>query len=162
MLSLFVPGIDIPTIYNYVGYWRFKMEGVSSLHYNLLLYCVPPTRGVWGTKIWSRLHVNLCFKIILLIRVWLLSVLPLASNRDLQQTNLYYDAHGMTNLSLGVIQKTSYPKFMKPIQLQNNIGLTWKKLFIAKNLSNGYPSQVEFKTLIKFTKKCVLMWKMNA
>jgi hypothetical protein len=60
-----------------------KMKGILSLHYNLLLYLVPSTIGVWGTKIWSRLHVTLRFKIIFLIRVWLSRVLPSTSNYDL-------------------------------------------------------------------------------
>jgi hypothetical protein len=55
----------------YVGYWGFIMEGVLSLHQNQLLYSVRPTTGVWGTKIWSRLHVTLRFKIVLLTRIWL-------------------------------------------------------------------------------------------
>ncbi len=51
-----------------------------------------------------------------------------------------------------VPQGMSHPKFLWPIQLQENIGLTWRKLFIPKYLSKDYPSHVEFKTLIKFTK----------
>jgi len=47
---------------------------------------------------------------------------------------------------------TSHPKFLRPIQLQNNIRLTLKKLFIPNYLSKGYPSHVEFTILIKFTK----------
>jgi hypothetical protein len=59
--------------------------------------------------------------------------------------------------------RTSHPKFFKPIQLQNNIGITLKKKgFHSKLFIKSLPSRVEFKTLIKFTRKCVLMWKMNA
>ncbi len=100
----------------YVGYWGFIMEGVLSLQHNVLLYAVRPTTGVWGTKIWSRLHVTLGFKIVLLTRIWLWRLFALASSdRDLQQTDLYYDAHGMTNLSLGVTTKNGTPEIYETL-----------------------------------------------
>ncbi len=57
--------------------------------------------------------------------------------------------------------RTSHLKFLRPIQLQNNIGFILKNLFTPNYLSKGYPNHIEFKILIKFTKKMHLMWKMT-
>jgi hypothetical protein len=58
--------------------------------------------------------------------------------------------------------RMSHPQIYEthPILGQHRIHI--KKNFIPNDLSKGYPSHIKFKTPIKFTKKCVLMGKMNA
>jgi hypothetical protein len=70
--------------------------------------------------------------------------------------------HNPTNLSLGGTTRNVMPQIYvtHPTSRQHMTHI--KKLFIPNYLSKGYPSNVELKTLIKFIKKCVLMWKMNA
>ncbi len=57
---------------------------------------------------------------------------------------------------------TSHPKFLRPIQLQDNTRLTLKNKFSPNYLSKGYPSHVESKNLIKFIKKMCFDVEMNA
>jgi len=68
----------------------------------------------------------------------------------------------MANLSLGATTRNITPQIFvtHPTSGQHRIHI--KKKFNPNYLSKGYLSHVELKTLTKFTKKCVLMWKMNA
>ncbi len=72
----------------------------------------------------------------------------------------YY--HTSTNLSLGGTMKNVTPQISKSHPTSEQYKTHVKKKFIPNYLSKGYPSHVEFKNLIKFTKNYVLMWKMNA
>jgi hypothetical protein len=63
----------------------------------------------------------------------------------------------LANLSLGGTIRNVTPQIYMthPISRQHKIHI--KKKIIPNYLSKGYPSHVEFKTSIEFTKKCVLM-----
>jgi hypothetical protein len=67
----------------------------------------------------------------------------------------------MANLSLGGTTRNITPQnfVTHPTSGQHRTHI--KNKFIPNYLSKGYSSHVEFKTFIKFTKKCVLIWKMN-
>jgi hypothetical protein len=66
------------------------------------------------------------------------------------------------NLSLGSTIKNVTFEISKTHPTTGQYRIHIRKLFNPNYLSKGYPSHVEFKTSIKFTIKCVLMWKMNA
>jgi len=68
----------------------------------------------------------------------------------------------MKNLSLGGTTRNVTAQIFEthPTSRQHRIHI--KKKFHSKIFIKSYPSHVELKNLIKFIKKCVLMWKMNA
>jgi hypothetical protein len=68
---------------------------------------------------------------------------------------------GQTYPSVDPLRR-SHPQISEthPILRQHRIHI--RKAIHFKSFIERLPSHIEFKTLIKFTKKCVLMWKMNA
>jgi hypothetical protein len=83
----------------------------------------------------------------------LYSIMPLCKVKKRRSQNKYYRA----NLPLGGTIRNVTPQISKAHPTLKQHRTHKEELFISNYLSKGYINHVEFETLIKFTKKNVLM-----